>query len=69
LCRKARAREHRRRPRLWPTPSAKSKQSRLLKIGAAVLRNTRRVRVMLASHHPLRELFACAAVRLAVLGR
>ena len=31
---------------------------RLLKIGAAVLRNTRRVRVMLASHHPLRELFA-----------
>jgi Transposase DDE domain group 1 len=28
---------------------------RLLKIGAAILRNTRRVRVMLASHHPLRE--------------
>jgi len=41
---------------------------RLLKIGAAVLRNTRRVRVMLASHHPLRELFACAAARLAALG-
>lgn len=27
---------------------------RLLKIGAAILRNTRRMRVMLASHHPLR---------------
>jgi len=37
----------------------------LLKIGAAVVRNTRRVRVMLASHHPLRELFAQAAGRLA----
>jgi hypothetical protein len=37
---------------------------RLLKIGAAILRNTRRVRVMLASHHPLRELFATAAGRL-----
>lgn len=40
-------------------------RSRLLKIGAAILRNTRRVRVMLASHHPLRELFALAATRLA----
>jgi len=34
---------------------------RLLKIGAAIVRNTRRVRVLLASHHPLRELFALAA--------
>ena len=41
---------------------------RLLKIGAAVLRNTRRLRVMLAGHHPLRELFALAAERLAALG-
>ena len=41
---------------------------RLLKIGAAIVRNTRRVRVMLASHHPLRELFAAAAARLAALG-
>jgi hypothetical protein len=40
----------------------------LLKIGAAVVRNTRRVRVMLASHHPMRELFATAAARLAALG-
>ena len=37
---------------------------RLLKIGAAILRNTRRVRVMLASHHPLRALFAQAAINL-----
>ena len=32
-----------------------------------ILRNTRRVRGMLASHHPLRELFATAARRLAEL--
>ncbi len=38
---------------------------RLLKIAAAIVRNTRRVRVMLASAHPLRELFATAARRLA----
>lgn len=41
---------------------------RLLKIGAAILRNTRRVRLMLASHHPLREVFALAAIRLAGKG-
>lgn len=38
---------------------------RLLKIGAAILRNTRRVRILLASHHPLRETFLCAARALA----
>jgi hypothetical protein len=43
-------------------------QGGLLKIGAAILRNTRRVRVMLASHHPLRVLFATAASTLAALG-
>jgi hypothetical protein len=48
--------------------SAATIRVRLLKIGAAILRNTRRVRVMLASHHPLRELFATAAARLALLG-
>lgn len=48
--------------------SAATIRCRLLKIGAAILRNTRRVRVMLASHHPLRELFALAAARLAALG-
>jgi hypothetical protein len=37
----------------------------LLKIGAAVLRNTRRVRRMLASQHPLRQVFEVAAARLA----
>jgi hypothetical protein len=30
----------------------------LLKIGAAIVRSTRRVRVWLAAHHPLRELLA-----------
>lgn len=48
--------------------SAATIRVRLLKIGAAILRNTRRVRVMLASHHPLRQLFAVAAARLAALG-
>ena len=47
--------------------SAATIRVRLLKIGAAIVRNTRRVRVMLASHHPLRELFATAAARLAAL--
>jgi hypothetical protein len=37
---------------------------RLLKIGVAIIRNTRRVRLMFASHHPLRELFTLAAARL-----
>jgi len=38
---------------------------RLLKIGAAIMRNTRRVRVLLASHHPLRAVFLHAARALA----
>jgi hypothetical protein len=40
-------------------------RSRLLKIGAAIVRNTRRVRVLLASHHPLRALFLSAVQALA----
>jgi hypothetical protein len=44
--------------------SAATIRVRLLKIGAAILRNTRRIRLMLASHHPLREVFALAALRL-----
>jgi hypothetical protein len=40
-------------------------RTRLLKIAAGVMRNTRRVRLMYASHHPLRALFALAAQRLA----
>lgn len=38
---------------------------RLLKIGAALVRNTRRIRILFASHHPLRELFASAVRALA----
>jgi hypothetical protein len=38
---------------------------KLLKIGAAIVRNTRRVRVLLASHHPLRDVFVHAAQALA----
>ena len=33
--------------------------------GAAILRNTRRIRLMLASHHPMRAVFIVAARRLA----
>jgi len=41
--------------------SAATIRGRLLKIGAAIVRNTRRVRILLASHHPLRHVFAHAA--------
>ncbi len=37
----------------------------LLKIGAAVIRNSRRVRILFASHHPLRDTFLTAAQALA----
>ncbi len=40
-------------------------RTQLLKIAAAIVRNTRRVRVMLASSHPLRTVFASAAQALA----
>jgi hypothetical protein len=40
-------------------------RTQLLKIGAAVMRNTRRVRLFLASHHPLKEVFLSAARALA----
>jgi len=40
-------------------------RTKLLKIGAAVLRNTRRVRLLLASQHPLKEVFMVAARALA----
>ncbi|MCW5631800.1 MAG: IS1380 family transposase [Rubrivivax sp.] len=36
-------------------------RTKLLKIGAAVLRNTRRVRVLLASAHPMKHVFIVAA--------
>lgn len=38
---------------------------KLLKIGAAIVRNSRRVRIMLASHHPLQAIFLSAARALA----
>lgn len=38
---------------------------RLLKIGTAIVRNTRRIRLMLSSEHPLRHLFLSAAQALA----
>ena len=37
---------------------------RLLKMGASIMTNTRRIVLMLATSHPLRELFALAAARL-----
>ena len=45
--------------------SAATIRVRLLKIGAAVMRNTRRIRILFASHHPLREIFLTAARALA----
>lgn len=38
---------------------------KLLKIGAAIVRNTRRVRLLLASNHPMRQAFFTAAQALA----
>lgn len=40
-------------------------RTKLLKIGAAIVRNTRRVRVLLASSHPLKHVFITAAHALA----
>ncbi len=40
-------------------------RTKLLKIGAAVIRNTRRVRLLLASQHPLKHVFMTAAQALA----
>ena len=45
--------------------SAATIRARLLKIGAAVVRNTRRVRILLASHHPLRDVYRTVALILA----
>ena len=39
-------------------------RTRLLKIGCAIVANTRRIVLMLASAHPLREVFELAARRL-----
>lgn len=45
--------------------SAATIRVKLFKIGAAVIRNTRRIRILFASHHPLRDLFLTAARALA----
>ncbi len=45
--------------------SAATIRVRLLKFGAAVIRNTRRIRMLLASHHPMCATFLCAAQALA----
>ena len=45
--------------------AASTMRVRLLKIGAAILRNTRHIRLMPASHHPMRAVFIIAARRLA----
>jgi hypothetical protein len=45
--------------------SAATIRVRLLKFGAAVIRNTRRIRILLASHHPMRDTFLSAAQALA----
>jgi hypothetical protein len=47
------------------TATAATIRVRLLKIGAAVLRNTRRIRILFTSHHPLRDTFLIAARALA----
>lgn len=47
------------------TATAATIRVRLLKIGAAVVRNTRRIRVLLASHHPMRQLYFIAVNALA----
>jgi hypothetical protein len=45
--------------------SAGTIRVKLLKIGATVIRNTRRIRLLFASHHPLRDIFLTAARALA----
>ncbi len=53
------------RPCRLERAAASTIRVRLLMIGATILRNTRPIRLMLASHHPMREVFAVAARRLA----
>jgi len=55
--------------RAWVIPpKTQTIRTGLLKIGAAIIRNTRRVRVLLASNHPLKAVFLIAAQRLGVGG-
>jgi hypothetical protein len=45
--------------------SAAAIRVRLPKIGASVVRDTRRIRILLASHHSLRDIYLIAANALA----
>ena len=47
------------------TATTHTLRARLLKIGATLIRNTRRIRILFASHHPLKDLFVHAANALA----
>ena len=50
--------------RHWLARNAGTLRLKLLRIGAIVLRNTRRIRLLLSSAYPNRELFCLAAARL-----
>lgn len=57
-------------PALTPTPklaraTAATIRTKLIKIATAVIRNSRRVRILFALNHPMRALFARAAFALA----
>jgi Transposase DDE domain group 1 len=45
----------------WRNPRMPRSGVRLLKIGAAIVRNTRRISILLASHQPLRNIYFIAA--------
>jgi hypothetical protein len=47
--------------------SANTIRMKLLKMGAVIIKNTRRIRILLPSHHPMREVFGIAMQRLAFL--
>lgn len=48
----------------WAAAQAQTIRSTLLKIGAVILRNTRRIRVLLSSHYPFQESFRRVAAAL-----
>jgi len=50
---------------VWNIPAKPGRKMKLLKIGATIVRNTRRVQVLLASRHPLQHVFIGAAQALA----
>jgi len=48
----------------WATADVGTRRLKLLKIGAVVLRNTRPIRLLLASHYPYQDLFLAIIARL-----